>query len=151
MMRSNGTVRLRKLLVFPMALLFGVFAAVGDIHAQRPTINVFLERYDTDHDGSLSLEEIKKAAIERFKTLDRKHRGRLTRSQLAGLLSFQQFRKADKDKTRTIDQQEFVAIGQDLFHKADAEHVGRLDKKELGTGPGKALRRLFAVRQGPLF
>jgi Ca2+-binding EF-hand superfamily protein len=134
-----------------IASLLGVFPPVSELRAQRPNINAFLERYDTDRDGTLSLDEIKKAAVERFKALDRKHKGHLTRSQLGGLLTFQQFRKADKDKSRTIDQQEFLTTVEALFQKADVDHDGTLDKKELGAAPGKTLRRLFAVRQGPIF
>jgi Ca2+-binding EF-hand superfamily protein len=139
-----------RLLAWIIASLLGVFAGVSQAQAQRPSINAFLEQYDTDHDGTLSLEEIKKAAVMRFQALDRRHKGRLTRSQLGGLLTFQQFRRADKDKDRTIDQKEFLAVVEALFQKADADQDGTLDKKELGTASGKALRRLFAVRQGPV-
>ena|SRR5207248_1971738 len=145
---------LRKILrtsTVSVALLLGVFAGVSEVQTQRPNINAFLERYDTDHDGTLSLEEIKKAAVERFKALGRKHKGYLSRSQLGGILTFQQFRKADKVKQRTIDEKEFLAVVEALFQRADVDHDGSLDNKELGTASGKALHRLFAIRQGPVF
>jgi Ca2+-binding EF-hand superfamily protein len=139
-----------RLLIGLIALLMGTFAGLGWVQAQRPDIGAFLEQWDTDHDGTLSLDEIKKAAIARFEALDRNHKGRLTRNQLAGVLSFQQFRQADKDKHGTLDQDEFLSVVEKLFQAADKDHDGTLDKKELESLAGRALLWLFAGRKRPL-
>jgi hypothetical protein len=69
---------------------------------------------------------------------------------LAGLVSYQQFQKANTEKNRTLDQNEFLALVEQLFRAADKDNDGTLDKKELQSSAGKALLRLFAVRQGPV-
>ena len=133
-------------------VIIGTLEAVGQAQAQRPKPDAFLQKWDTDHDHTLSLDEIKKAANVRFGTLDPKHKGRLTRSQLAGIVVFQQFRKADKDHDGTLDRAEFLFLVERLFRVADKDHDGTLDRKELGSSAGKALLRLFSVvRQGPVF
>jgi len=120
------------------------------VQAQRLNIDAFLQQRDTDHDGTLSVDEIKKAAIARFEELDRNHKGRLSRNQLTGVLTFQQFRQADKDKDGTLDKDEFLSVVEELFQAADKDHDGTLDKTELGSSTGRTLLKLFAVRQGPI-
>jgi len=122
----------------------------GQVQAQRLNIDAFLQQRDTDHDGTLSVDEIKKAAIARFEELDRNHKGRLSRNQLTGVLTFQQFRQADKDKDGTLDKDEFLSVVEELFQAADKDHDGTLDKTELGSSTGRTLLKLFAVRQGPI-
>jgi len=142
--------RLPSLIRLVVFIVIGAFAGVGQVQAQRPNVDAFLQQWDTDHDGTLSVDEIKKAAIARFEELDRKHKGRLSRNQLAGVLTLQQFRQADKDKDRTLDKDEFLSVVEKLFQAADKDHDGTLDNKELGTSTGRALLKLFAIRQGPL-
>ena len=96
------------------------------------------------------LEEVRKAATARFEALDRRHKGILTRTQLAGVLTFQQFREANADKQGALDLNEFLSVVEKLFRAADKDNDGTLDKKELESSAGKALLKLFAVKQGPL-
>jgi Ca2+-binding EF-hand superfamily protein len=131
-------------------VVIGAISALGQAQAQRPNIDAFLQEWDADHDGTLTLDEIKKAASARFEALDRNHKGTLTRTQLAGMVSFQQFRKTDKDKDGTLDKTEFMSLVEKLFQAADKDHDGTLDKKELGSSAGRTLLGLFAVRQGPV-
>jgi Ca2+-binding EF-hand superfamily protein len=131
-------------------VVIGAISALGQAQAQRPNIDAFLQEWDADHDGTLTLDEIKKAASARFEALDRNHKGTLTRTQLAGMVSFQQFRQADKDKDGTLDKAEFMSLVEKLFQAADKDQDGTLDKKELGSTAGRTLLRLFAVRQGPV-
>ena len=117
----------------------------------KPSADAFLQKWDTDHDGTLSHAEINKAASTRFDALDRKHKHVLTRNQLAGMLTFQQFRKVDKDKDGTIDKAEFLAVVDKLFRVADKDHDGTLDRDKLNSSAGRALRRLFGARHAPIF
>jgi len=142
--------RLPSLIWLVVFIVVGAVPLTGQVQAQRLNIDAFLQQWDTDHDGTLSVDEIKKAAIARFEELDRNHKGRLSRSQLAGSLSFQQFRKADKNRDGTLDQDEFSSVFEKLFQAADKDHDGTLDKKELGSSTGRSLLKLFAVRQGPI-
>ncbi len=131
-------------------MVVGAISASDQVQAQRSKIDAFLQRWDADHDGTLGLDEIKKAASARFEELDRKHRGTLTRNQLAGMVSFQQFRRADSHKSGTVDESEFLSLAEKLFQDADKDHDGTLDGKELGRSAGRALLGLFAIRQGPV-
>jgi Ca2+-binding EF-hand superfamily protein len=143
-------VRLPTLIRLVVFIVIAAVPVAGQVQAQRLNIDAFLQQWDTNHDGTLSVDEIKKAAIARFEELDRNHKGRLSRSQLAGVLTLQQFRKADKNKDGTLDQDEFWSVFEELFQAADKDHDGTLEKTELGSSPGRALLRLFAVRQGPI-
>src|SRR6202162_1848222 len=142
--------RLPSLIRLVVFIAIGVVPVAGQEQAQRHNTDAFLQQWDIDHEGTLSVDEIKKAAIARFDELDRNHKGRLSRNQLAGFLTFRQFRKADKDKDGTLDQDEFLSVIVQLFQAADKDHDGTLDKKELGTSTGSALLKLFAIRQGPI-
>jgi hypothetical protein len=142
---------LRVLCRIALLVVIGMPSSLGQAQAQRPSTDAFVQKWDVDHDGTLSHAEITKAASARFDALDRKHKRVLTRTQLAGMLSFQQFRKADKDKDGTIDKAEFLSVVEKLLRAADKDHDGTLDKKELASPAGRALRRLFSPRQGPIF
>ena len=69
---------------------------------------------------------------------------------MAGVVSFRQFHKAVKEKDGTLHRDEFLSVFEELFQAADKDHDGTLDKKELGSSAGRALLKLFAVRQGPI-
>ena len=142
--------RLPSLIRLVVLIVIGAVPLAGQVQAQRLNIDAFLQQWDIDHEGTLSIDEIKKAAIARFEELDRNHKGHLSRSQLAGTLTLQQFRKADKDKNGTLDQDEFLSVIDELFQAADKDHDGTLDKRELGGSAGRTLLKLFAVRQGPI-
>src|SRR5712692_2079102 len=142
--------RLPSLIRLVVLVVIGAVPVAGQVQAQRLNIDAFLQQRDTDHDGTLSVDEIKKAAIARFEELDRNHKGRLSRNQLTGVLTFQQFRQADKDKDGTLDKDEFLSVVEELFQAADKDHDGTLDKTELGSSTGRTLLKLFAVRQGPI-
>jgi Ca2+-binding EF-hand superfamily protein len=128
--------------------IIGIFAALGQAQAQRPNVDAFLEQWDTDHDGTLSLDESKKAAVARFGELDRNHKDSLTRSQLAGIVSYRQFRQSDINKDGRLDKTEFLSLVEKLFQEADKDHDGTLDKQELRSPAGRALLGLFAARRG---
>jgi Ca2+-binding EF-hand superfamily protein len=123
---------------------------VGQAHAQRLKVEAFIQQWDADHDGTLSLDEIKKAASGSFDALDRNHDGKLTRGQVSGMFSFREFHRADRDNDGRLDKNEFLAVVEQRFLAADKDHDGTLDKKELETLAGRVLLRLFAPRRGPI-
>ena len=125
---------------------------MGPVEAKRPSVvDRFLQQWDADHDGTLSLDEVKKAASERFDALDRDHDGTLDRRELGATVTARQFRQADVDKHGTLDKNEYLALVERLFRAADKDHDGTLDRKELRSLQGRFLLRLFGPRQGPLF
>jgi Ca2+-binding EF-hand superfamily protein len=104
--------------------------------------NSTVARFDTDHDGTVSLDEAKKAAETVFDNLDHDHDGTLTRRELRGRLSERQFTAADTDKDGTISKDEYLAVVEKRFKAADADNDGTLNDAEFRTPAGRALIRL---------
>jgi Ca2+-binding EF-hand superfamily protein len=71
--------------------------------ARRPST---LQKFDTDNDGTLDLNEVKKAGGALFDKLDRDHDGTLDRRELRGRLSAKEFAAADPDNDGTLDAKE---------------------------------------------
>jgi hypothetical protein len=130
--------------------LIGLAHMTGPAQAKRlSTVDAFLQKWDADHDGTLSLDEVKKAANARFHMLDHHHAGTLNRWKLGATVPAWQFRRADTDKDGTLDMNEYLAMVKKLFRAADKDHDGTLDRKELKSRAGGFLLRLFGPTQGP--
>src|SRR5262245_56687604 len=134
-----------KLLLGGTAALFFALSCVAG-HAQGksrgPDLDAFMQQWDPDHDGTMSLDEVKKAAYARFDALDTDHEGTIDKKELRGIVSAKEMTKADKDNDATLDKAEYAAIAAERFQAADPDHDGTLDKKELGSKAGKALMRM---------
>jgi Ca2+-binding EF-hand superfamily protein len=98
---------------------------------------------DTDHDGTVSLDEAKRAAEVMFDKLD-DHDGTLTRRELRGRLSAREFAAADTDKYGTISEDEYLAVVEQRFKAADTDNDGTLTRQELRTKAGSRL--LFLLK-----
>src|SRR6266567_4488754 len=55
--------------------MIGLVPTAGPAQAKSLNIDAFVQQWGTDHDGTLSLDEIKKAASARFDALNRNHNG----------------------------------------------------------------------------
>ncbi|SRR6266849_3872001 len=55
--------RLPSLIRLVVFIVIGAVPVAGQVQAQRLNIDAFLQQWDTDHDGTLSVDEIKKAAL----------------------------------------------------------------------------------------
>jgi Ca2+-binding EF-hand superfamily protein len=133
-----------------LALIGSAFIP-APMQAAGVTAYGFIRQWDADHDGMLSLEEVRKAAATRFETLDRDHHGTLDRKELGATMSPKEFREADADNDGTLDKNEYLAAVEKRFAAADKNHDGKLDKNELNSAAGRSLLRLFGSRQGPMF
>jgi len=98
---------------------------------------------DTDNDGTVDLNEAKKAASALFDKLDRDRDGTLDRRELRGRLSATDFAAADPDKDGTLSKKEYLKIVEDRFKAADPDKDGTLDEKELRSRAGQSLLRLL--------
>src|SRR6266550_4677770 len=127
--------RLRSLLGLGALALVGLALVAPPTQAAGVNADGFIRQWDADHDGTLDLGEVKKAAGARFDQLDRDRHGTLDRRELGATMSVREFRQADADKDGTLDK----------------NGDGKLDKKELNSPAGRSLLRLFGTRQGPLF
>jgi hypothetical protein len=65
--------------------------------ARRPST---IQKFDTDNDGTLDLNEVKKAAGALFDKLDGDHDGTLDRRELGGRLSAKEFAAASRGMDR---------------------------------------------------
>jgi Ca2+-binding EF-hand superfamily protein len=108
--------------------------------ARRPST---IQKFDTDNDATLDLNEVKKAGGALFDKLDRDHDGTLDKRELRGRLSAKEFAAADPDKDGTLTKDEYLAVVEQRFKAADPDNDGTLDAKELSTRAGRALLRLL--------
>ena len=98
---------------------------------------------DPDNDGTVDLEEAKRAASTLFDRLDRDHDGTLDRRELRGRLSAKELNDADPDHDGTLTKNEYLAVVEKRFNAANPDRDGTLDSKELTTKAGQALLRLL--------
>ena len=155
----------RRIAIFA-ALSVAFYPVLPALPASDPDL---LAGLDTDHDGTVSLDEPKKAAEVMFDKLDRGHDGTLKARELRGRLSAREFTAADTDKDGTLDvkelkgrltQQEFTAADPDndgtlskdeylavvekRFKAADPDNDGTVSAAELKTATGRSLTQLMS-------
>jgi Ca2+-binding EF-hand superfamily protein len=116
---------------------------VSDLHAASHRGDP-VKMLDTDNDGTVDLNEAKKAASALFARLDRDHDGTVDKRELAGRLSAKELAAADPDHDGTLTLDEYLAVVEQRFNAANSDGDGTLDAKELKTPAGRALLRLLA-------
>src|ERR1700754_2691728 len=113
------------------SLAMGMLAA-GNVPAfAAPRRANPITQFDPDNDGTLDLDEVKKAASALFDKLDRDKDGTLDRRELAGRLTAKELAAADPDRDGTLDKNEFLAIVERRFKAANPDNDGTIDAKEL--------------------
>ena len=128
-----------------MAIL-NCLAAIGSILVGLPAFAApsrAIRLLDTDNDGTVDLDEAKKAASALFDKLDRDHDGTLDRRELGSRLSAAEFAAADPDKDGTLSKDEYLKVVENRFKAADPDNDGTLDEKELRSRAGQSLLRLL--------
>jgi Ca2+-binding EF-hand superfamily protein len=137
-------------------LLIGTIAGIKSASAQKASSNspgakLSMTDLDTDHDGTVSKQELIAYMEAQFDKADTDHDGTLDRNE------FEQLRKSlgitiapaqktssgassgpklsmtavDKDSDGTVSKEEFTAYLGAQFDRADVDHDGTLDRKEL--------------------
>ena len=102
-----------------------------------------IKMFDPDNDGTVDLQEAKKAASDLFAKLDRDHDSTVDKKELAGRLSARELAAADPDHDGTLTADEYLTVVEQRFKAADPDGDGTLDAKELNSRAGKALLRLL--------
>jgi hypothetical protein len=102
-----------------------------------------LQALDSDHDGTIDLNEIRAAAGAAFDRLDRDHDGTLSGRELKGRLSSRELAAADGDHDGTLTKEEYAAAVDKRFQAANSDGDDTLDAGELRSRSGKALQRLL--------
>ena len=144
--RTMGTVARRWDMMTRRTATLNSLAAITSILVGRPAFAApsrAMRLLDTDNDGTIDLDEAKKAASTLFDKLDRDHDGTLDRRELRGRLSAAEFPAADPDKDGTLSKDEYLKVVEDRFKAADRDNDGTLDEKELRSRAGRALLPLL--------
>jgi hypothetical protein len=103
---------------------------------------------DSNCDGVLDLDEIKKAASAKFDALDRNRTGTLSRREIGRLrLSRKDFAAGDPDKDGTLTKDECLAIVEQRFKAADTNHKGTSASQS--STPGQACPCGDSFTSGP--
>jgi Ca2+-binding EF-hand superfamily protein len=130
----------KPLMMLSLAVAFGAFVAPQTFGASRAT--GLLQALDSDHDGTVDINEAKAAASVLFDKLDRDHDGTLDGRELKRHLSAKELAAEDSDHDGTLTKDEYLATVENRFKAADPDSDGTLDAKELNSRSGRALRRL---------
>ena len=128
--------------VFPAALaaLLGVAAPALAATKTGPAT-----RFDTDNDGTVDIEEAKKAAAELFDKLDTDKDGTLDVKELKGRrLTQKEFTAADPDNDGTLSKDQYLAVVEKRFKAADPDNDGTVSAAELKTAAGRSLSQLLS-------
>jgi EF hand len=133
--------RLRASSIVAALAWFALLTATS--HAQAAGSTALLQKWDVDHDGTLSLDEAKSAASGQFDKLDTDHDGTLTEKELGGRLSHSAFQSADPDHDGTLSKEEYLTVVERRFRAADPDKDGTLDATELDSRAGHLLSRLL--------
>jgi Ca2+-binding EF-hand superfamily protein len=127
--------------VFAVALTALVGVAVP-AHAATKTGPVV--RFDTDNDGTVDLNEAKKAASALFDKLDTDNDGTLDFKELKGRMTHKEFRAADPDHDGTLSKDEYLAVVEKRFKAADPDNDGAVSAAEFKTRAGRSLSQLLS-------
>jgi Ca2+-binding EF-hand superfamily protein len=100
--------------------------------------------FDTDNDGTVDLDEAKKAASALFDKLDTDKDGTLDFKELHGRLTRLEFGAADRDNDGTLTKDEFLAVVETRFKAADRDNDGKLSAAELKKGAGRSFSKLLS-------
>jgi EF hand/EF-hand domain pair len=100
--------------------------------------------FDTDNDGTIDIDEAKKAAGALFDKLDTDKDGTLDIKELKGRLTQKKFTAADPDNDGTLSKDEYLAVVEMRFKAADPDNDGTVSAAELKTAAGRSLSRLLS-------
>lgn len=126
------------------AVAIGLFAgATADVGLARTKPCKSLAKIDPDNDGSMTMDEAKKAAALVFDRINKDKDVTLDVAELRGRLSAKEIAAADPDKDKTIDKAEYLAIVDARFKAANKDKDNTIECKELYSKAGQALLRLL--------
>lgn len=115
----------------------------GSAAFAAPRRSPILKYLDPDNDGTVDLDEAKRAASALFDRLDRDRDGTLDLREIGGRLSRTEFNAANPDNDGTLSKDEYLRVVERRFAAANPDNDGTLDDKELRSRAGQALLRLL--------
>jgi Ca2+-binding EF-hand superfamily protein len=123
-----------------------VLAAASLVSSSLPAVArpASFQAIDSDNDGTIELDEVKRAAEKKFDQLDRNRSGTLSRREVGRLrISRKDFAAADPDNDGTLSKDEYLALVEKRFKEADTDGKGTLTLKQFNSKAGLPLRRLI--------
>jgi len=129
----------RNVFTVALAALVGVAAP-----ALAATKTGSVARFDTDNDGTVDIDEAKKAASALFDKLDTDKDGTLDSKELKGRLTHKEFTAADPDNDGTLSKDEYLAVVEKRFKAADPDNDGTVSTAEFKTAAGRSLSQLLS-------
>jgi Ca2+-binding EF-hand superfamily protein len=100
--------------------------------------------FDTDSDGTVDLNEAKKAASALFDKLDTDRDGTLDSTELKGRLTQNDFTAANPDNDGTLSKEEYLLFVEKRFKAADPDNDGTVSAAEFETAAGLSLSQLLS-------
>jgi Ca2+-binding EF-hand superfamily protein len=122
--------------------LAALVGAAAPAHAATKTGSAV--RFDTDNDGTVDIDEAKKAAAELFDKLDIDEDGTLDVKELKGRLTQKEFTAADPDNEGTLSKDEYLAVVEKRFKATDPDNDGTVSAAEFKTAAGRSLSQLLS-------
>jgi Ca2+-binding EF-hand superfamily protein len=133
------------LAMFSRRNVFTVFlAALAGTAAPAFAANTTDPVFDTDNDGTVDLNEAKKAASALFDKLDTDKDGTIDAKELNGRLSRSDLTGADPDNDGTLTKDEYLAFVEKRFKAADPDNDGTVSAAEFKTAAGQSLSQLLS-------
>ena len=129
----------RNLLTVALTALLGAAAPAIAATKTGPAV-----RFDSDNDGTVDLDEAKKAASALFDKLDTDKDGTLDFNELKGRLTHKEFTTADPDNDGTLSKDEYLAVVEKRFKAADPDNDGTVSTAEFKTAAGRSLSQLLS-------
>jgi len=111
--------------------------------ARADSVSDFIAKWDPDHDKTLDLAEINKAADAAFDKLDADHDGTLSRKELGHRVTKAEFAAADADHEGTLTKAEYETIVAKRFKAANPDSDTTIEASELKTKAGRHLLQLL--------
>ena len=128
----------RNVFTVAAAALVGVAAPALAASKTDPLVS-----FDTDNDGTVDLDEAKKAAGALFDKLDTDKDGTLDLKELKGRLTAKEFKAADPDNDGTLSKDEYLAMVEKRFKAADPDNDGTISAAEFKSRAGLSLSQLL--------
>jgi Ca2+-binding EF-hand superfamily protein len=126
------------------AITVALTALLGAAAARALAASDPVALFDTDKDGTVDLDEAKKAAGAVFDKLDTDKDGTLDFKELKGRVSHKEFTEADPDNDGTLSKDEYLALVEKRFKAADPDNDGTVSAAEFKTHAGQSLGKLLS-------
>ena len=120
-----------------------VAAATIAPQARADSVSDFIAKWDPDHDKTLDVAEINKAADATFDKLDADHDGTLSRREAGRRVTKAEFAAADSDHDGTLTKAEYETIVARRFKAANPDSDATIETTELKTKAGHHLLQLL--------